>query len=67
MYAIGKEIGEGTNNEDKARAVLGALRYCVNHDYVLIELHTDSKVIKNVLQGTWNFLWNIDAYVEKIK
>ncbi|XP_075091563.1 uncharacterized protein LOC142171763 [Nicotiana tabacum] len=67
MYAWGKEIEEGTNNEAEVRAVLEALRYCLNHDYVLIELHTDSMMIKNVLQGTWTCPWNIDVYVEEIK
>ncbi|XP_019224809.1 PREDICTED: uncharacterized protein LOC109206439 [Nicotiana attenuata] len=67
MYACGKEIDEGTNNEAEARAILEALRYCLNHDYVLIEWHTDPMVMTNVFQGTWTCPWNMEIYVEEIK
>lgn len=49
MYACGKEVQEGTNSEVEARAILEALRYCVQHDFIIIELHTDLMLIKNIV------------------
>nr|XP_016439059.1 PREDICTED: 14.7 kDa ribonuclease H-like protein [Nicotiana tabacum] len=67
IYACGKEIQEGTNYEAEARAMLEALRYCIKHDYVLIDLHTDSMMLKKVVSREWNAPWAIAIYVEEIK
>lgn len=67
LYARGKEVQEGTNSESEARAMLEALRYCVEHDFILIELHKDSMLIKNVMTGEWTVPWSVAAYVEEIK
>lgn len=67
LYACGKEIQEGTNTEAEARAILEAMRYCVQHDYVLIELHTDSMLIKNSVNGEWVVPWSVAEFVDEIK
>ncbi|XP_070039282.1 uncharacterized protein [Nicotiana tomentosiformis] len=67
LYACGKEVQEGTNSESEAKAMLEALRYCVEHDFILIELHTDSMLITNVVTGVWTVPWSVAAYVEDIK
>lgn len=46
VYACGKEIQEGSNSVAEARAILEALKYCVGNGYVLIELNTDSMMLK---------------------
>ncbi|XP_075083560.1 uncharacterized protein LOC142167295 [Nicotiana tabacum] len=67
VYACGKEIPEGTNIEVGVRAILEALKYCVEHDYILIDLHTDSMLVKNVIQGEWSTPWSVVVYVEEIR
>ncbi|XP_019232503.1 PREDICTED: uncharacterized protein LOC109213197 [Nicotiana attenuata] len=67
IYGCGKEIQEGTNTEAEAKAILEALKFCVLHDYVLIELHTDSMMLRNVLNGEWKIPWGIVQQVEEIK
>ncbi|XP_075081996.1 uncharacterized protein LOC142166499 [Nicotiana tabacum] len=59
LYASSKEIQEGTNTEAEARAVLEALKYCAGHDYILIDLHTDSVLVKNVVEGVWSVPWAV--------
>ncbi|XP_075099449.1 uncharacterized protein LOC142176224 [Nicotiana tabacum] len=48
-YGYGREVQEGTNSEAEAQAILEAMRFCIDNDYILIELHTDSMMLKNVL------------------
>ncbi|XP_070010689.1 uncharacterized protein [Nicotiana sylvestris] len=65
LYAHGTQ--EGTNTEAEARAILEAMRYYVEHDYILIELHTDSILIKNTVNGERFVPWCVAEYVEEIK
>ncbi|XP_075098992.1 uncharacterized protein LOC142175884 [Nicotiana tabacum] len=67
MYASGKEIAEGTNTETEAKAVVEALRYCIENDYILIDLHTDSMIVKKAIEGEWSVPWSIAREVEEIK
>ncbi|XP_075109005.1 uncharacterized protein LOC142180815 [Nicotiana tabacum] len=67
IYGCGKEVQEGTNSEAEAQAVLEAMRFCVGNEFVLIELQTDSMMLKNVLAGEWKVLWTIYTQVEEIK
>ncbi|XP_019251272.1 PREDICTED: uncharacterized protein LOC109230201 [Nicotiana attenuata] len=67
LYACGKEMEEGTNTEAEVQAILEALRYCVTHDYILIDLHTDSMLVKNVILGDWNSPRSVVVYMEEIK
>lgn len=66
-YACGTEIQEGTNTKAEARAVVEAWRYCLEHDYFLIDFHTDSMVLKNVVNGVWTIPWSMVESVEEIK
>nr|XP_016514683.1 PREDICTED: uncharacterized protein LOC107831437 [Nicotiana tabacum] len=66
VYACGKEIQEGTNTEAEVKAILEALKYCVDNDYILIDMHTNSMIIKNVLQGVWSIPWTIATEVRAI-
>ncbi|XP_019252907.1 PREDICTED: uncharacterized protein LOC109231725 [Nicotiana attenuata] len=56
VYACGKEVNEGSNTSAEAMAIYEALKFCIDNDYVLIELHTDSMMLKNVITGTWAML-----------
>lgn len=66
-YGYGREVQEGTNSEAEAQAILEAMRFCIDNDYILIELHTDSMMLKNVLHGEWKIPWCIYTQVEKIR
>lgn len=48
-------------------AMLEALRFCVDNEYVLIDLHTDSMVLKKVIAEEWTVPWSISEEVEEIK
>ncbi|XP_075083476.1 uncharacterized protein LOC142167217 [Nicotiana tabacum] len=61
IYGCGKEVQEGTNTKAEAKAILEALRFCVENAYVLIELHTDLMMLKNVITGEWSVPWAITA------
>lgn len=37
LYAYGKEAHEGSNTKAEAKAILEAMRYCVELDYFLID------------------------------
>ncbi|XP_019241016.1 PREDICTED: uncharacterized protein LOC109221004 [Nicotiana attenuata] len=67
VYGCGKEVQNGTNTEAEAKAILEAMKFCVRHEYVLIELHTDSMMMKHVITGEWDVPWNIAEHVEEIK
>nr|XP_009624431.1 ribonuclease H-like [Nicotiana tomentosiformis] len=62
-YARGKEIQETTNIEVEASAILEALRYYVHHGYSNILVQTDSMLMKNVIEGTWDPPWAVTAYL----
>lgn len=66
MYARGKEIHETTNNEAEAWAILEGLSYCVHQQYTQVLIQTDSKLLKNVLDGLWIAPWNVTEIVEEI-
>nr|XP_016494947.1 PREDICTED: ribonuclease H-like [Nicotiana tabacum] len=65
-YERGKEIQETTNTEAEAAAILEAMRYCVHHGYINILVQTDSMLMKNVIEGTWDPPWAVAAYLEEI-
>lgn len=67
VYACGKEIPEGSNTVAEASAINEALKCCVENDYVLIDFHTDSMLLKNAITGEWKSPWAICVVVEKIK
>ncbi|XP_070031884.1 uncharacterized protein [Nicotiana tomentosiformis] len=67
IYGYGKKIQEGTNIEAEEKAILEALRFCVEHNYLFIDLHADSMILKNVITRAWSVPWAITAYVEEIK
>lgn len=39
----------------------------MEHDYIFVDLHTDSMLVKNVMQGEWSTTWAAAEYVEEIK
>lgn len=51
VYARGKEIPEGSNIFDEARDIYEALKFCLENDNELVELHTDSMLLKNTITG----------------
>lgn len=67
LYTCGKVIDNGTNTEAEANAIVEAIRYCVHNNFVLIDLHTDSLIIKNAVQGIWSTPWVVTREVEEIK
>ncbi|XP_070040637.1 uncharacterized protein [Nicotiana tomentosiformis] len=66
VFSCGKEIQEGINIEAEVRAILEALKYCVDNEYILTDLHTDSMLVNNVIQGVWTTPWTVAAEVEEI-
>lgn len=67
VYACGKEIPKGSNTVVEAKGVYEALKFCLDNDYVLIDLHTDSMLLKNVITGEWKPPWAIGVIVEEIR
>ncbi|XP_075111672.1 uncharacterized protein LOC142181903 [Nicotiana tabacum] len=67
LYTCGKEIQEGSNSVAEAKAIYEAMKFCVQHDYALIDLHTDSMLLKKALTGEWNPPWVIGTMVEDIR
>lgn len=65
IYAFGREVKEGTNTEAEAKTILAAMRYCVDHDYNLIDLYTDSMLIERAVTREWNVPWIVAEYVER--
>nr|XP_016460879.1 PREDICTED: uncharacterized protein LOC107784288 [Nicotiana tabacum] len=50
IYAEGREISEGTNNESEAVAIVEALKKCKNLNYFHIWLQIDSLLLKNIIE-----------------
>ncbi|XP_070015854.1 uncharacterized protein [Nicotiana sylvestris] len=66
IYAEGREISEGTNNESKAVAIVEALKMCKFFNYFQIWLQTDSMLLKNIIEESWKPPWYITEHVEDI-
>nr|XP_016451168.1 PREDICTED: ribonuclease H-like [Nicotiana tabacum] len=66
IYAKGREISEGTNNESKTVAIVEALKMCKNLNYFQIWLQTDSLLLKNIIEESWKPPWCINDHVEEI-
>nr|XP_016484349.1 PREDICTED: uncharacterized protein LOC107804913 [Nicotiana tabacum] len=66
IYAEGREIFEGTNNESEAVAIVEALKMCKNLNYYQIWLQTDSMLLKNITEESWKPPWYITEHVEEI-
>ncbi|XP_060200474.1 uncharacterized protein LOC132628729 [Lycium barbarum] len=66
IHAEARRMGEGTNTESEAQALLQAARYCLStHVYSFI-LETDSLLLKNILDREWKPPWNIAFEVEEL-
>ncbi|XP_075088106.1 uncharacterized protein LOC142170170 [Nicotiana tabacum] len=66
IYAEGREISEGTNNESKAVTIVEALKMCKNLNYCRIWLQTDSMLLKNIIEESWKSPWYITEHVGEI-
>ncbi|XP_075079959.1 uncharacterized protein LOC142165266 [Nicotiana tabacum] len=66
IYAEGREISEGTNNESEVVAIVEALKMCKNLNYCRIWLQTDSMLLKNIIEESWKPPWYITEHVEEI-
>nr|XP_016435601.1 PREDICTED: uncharacterized protein LOC107761829 [Nicotiana tabacum] len=66
IYAEGREISEGANNESEAVAIVEALKMCKNLNYFQIWLQTDSMLLKNIIEESWKPPWYITEHVEEI-
>nr|XP_009757964.1 PREDICTED: uncharacterized protein LOC104210705 [Nicotiana sylvestris] len=66
IYAEGREISEGTNNESEAVAIVEALKMCKNLNYFQIWLQRDSMLLKNIIEESWKPPWYITEHVEEI-
>ncbi|XP_059295437.1 uncharacterized protein LOC132048767 [Lycium ferocissimum] len=66
VYARAKEIGEATNTESEAIALLEAAKfYLSKHMYSFI-LETDSMMMKKIVDREWRPPWNIAYVVEEL-
>lgn len=66
IYAQSEGIGEATNMEAEARALLEALRYCKTHRMEDVTFETDSLSFKNIVQRVWRIPWELAELVEEI-
>ncbi|XP_070034168.1 uncharacterized protein [Nicotiana tomentosiformis] len=66
IYAVGREIAEGTNTKVEAIAIVESLKYCRWQNYTHIWLETDSLLLKNIIEGVWKPPWCIADQVEEI-
>ncbi|XP_070020607.1 uncharacterized protein [Nicotiana sylvestris] len=66
IYAERREISEGNNNVSEAVATAEALKMCKSLNYFRIWLQTDSMLLKNIIEESWNPPWYITKHVEEI-
>ncbi|XP_060182163.1 uncharacterized protein LOC132611812 [Lycium barbarum] len=68
VQARAKEMNDpmSTNTEVEALAILQALRYLKNNQLDKIRIETDSLLLRNIIQMTWEVPWQIVTMVEEI-
>nr|XP_016476429.1 PREDICTED: uncharacterized protein LOC107798017 [Nicotiana tabacum] len=66
IYAEGRKISEGTNNELEAVAIVEALKMCKNLNYFQIWLQTYSMLLKNIIEESWKPSWYVTEHVAEI-
>ncbi|XP_060187285.1 uncharacterized protein LOC132616711 [Lycium barbarum] len=68
IQAQAREIEDlqSTNTEAEALAILQALRYLKDSQWDQIRIETDSLLLKNSIQRTWEIPWQIITMVEEI-
>ncbi|XP_070049029.1 uncharacterized protein [Nicotiana tomentosiformis] len=64
IYAQANAVKEATNNIAEARAILEALRYIVQMPFPACIIETDSLLMNNVLDETWETPWSIANKVD---
>nr|XP_016462864.1 PREDICTED: uncharacterized protein LOC107785952 [Nicotiana tabacum] len=64
IYAQANVVKEATNNIAEARAILEALRYIVQMPFPACIIETDSLLMNNVLDETWETPWSIANKVD---
>ncbi|XP_060200867.1 uncharacterized protein LOC132629156 [Lycium barbarum] len=67
IYAQCAEMGNSTNVEAEAKAILEGLKYCVEKEIQPLVVETDSLLLKNVVEGVWRIPWCIITEVERIQ
>ncbi|XP_059285202.1 uncharacterized protein LOC132038567 [Lycium ferocissimum] len=67
IYVEGKEIHETTNMEAEVMAIKEAIYHCVANNIQEVLVETDSMVMKNIIEGTWEIPWQLIVIVEDIK
>ncbi|XP_075080127.1 uncharacterized protein LOC142165483 [Nicotiana tabacum] len=63
VKSVGKEIEETTNTVAEAKAMVEALRFCRFQQYSHVWLHTDSMLLKKIMDGIWKPPWIISEQV----
>ncbi|XP_060202654.1 uncharacterized protein LOC132631071 [Lycium barbarum] len=66
IYAEARRMGECTNTESEAKALLQAARYCLSKHVYSFYMETDSLLLKNILDREWKPPWNITFEVEEL-
>ncbi|XP_060190754.1 uncharacterized protein LOC132620045 [Lycium barbarum] len=61
-----RRMGECTNTESEAQALLQAARYCLSKHVYSFILETASLLLKNILDREWKPPWNITFEVEEL-
>lgn len=67
LCAKGRRLPNGTNLRAEAVAIKYGLEYCVLHEFLPMEIETDSLTMKNVLAGIWNVPWSIAMGVNVVE
>ncbi|XP_060216505.1 uncharacterized protein LOC132643993 [Lycium barbarum] len=66
IYAEARRMGECTNTESEAKALLQAARSCLSKHVYSFYLETDSLLLNNILDREWKPPWNITFEVEEL-
>ena len=53
-------LGKGDSNCAEANALLFGLNWCIQNGYLRIIGETDSLLLQNCIQGTWQSPWKIE-------
>lgn len=54
LYQFSSNIGKTTNNVAEYKAVLYAMQYCIDMDYLDVEFFSDSMLIVKQINNQWN-------------
>lgn len=67
IHAEGKVIGVANNLVVEIVALRLGLEFCRNHNLFPLVMETDSLAAKNMIDGLWNFPWEVALEIRRIQ